>query len=583
MNLKTATNKKTGRTYLSIVHAYRDEAGRPKAETVRSLGYLDELEKEFDDPVAHFKAVVAEMEASRRAAVAPVTVTFYPKQKMRAGVCVRKNLGFCALSAIYHEFGLKQFFDNRQRHAGFSYSLDAVFRLLVFDRILDPHSKSAAWEGRDSYFESFVFSKDDMYRALSRIAKLKEPLIGHLDKKTAGIYGRRRDLFYYDVTNYYFEIDKEDGLRRDGVSKEHRPDPIVQMGLFLDTGGLPVAYDLFPGNTNDCLTLIDMLSASRKDLSAGRVVVVADKGLNTADNIAALLSKGDGYIFSQTVRGASDEMRRWAVSHAGYPAPDTEGFKMKSRIATRKIKVSTQAADKARGIKKKTKAVEITEKQVAYFSPKYAERARRERADAVAKARDIAAHPKKLDRMLERSAAKYVKGVTYNTETGEVVETARAALAFDEDRLAQEEALDGYYIICTSEHAAPDEKIVESYRGLWRIEETFRVTKSDLCARPVYLSRAERICAHFLVCFVALLILRVLQMRCDWRHSAGAIAKTLKEACGTLEAENWYLFDHYDDVLDNIGRATGLDFSRRRLRKIDTVQMVALTKKRVRK
>jgi transposase len=253
---------------------------------------------------------------------------------------------------------------------------------------------------------------------------------------------------------------------------------------------------------------------------------------------------------------------------------------MKSRIAVRKIKVTVCAADKGRGMKKRTKTVEITEKQVAYFSPKYAERSRRERADAVAKARDIAAHPKKLDRMLERSAAKYVKGVTYDKETGEVVETARAALAFDTDRLAREEALDGYYIICTSEHAMLDEKIVENYRGLWRIEETFRVTKSDLRARPVYLSRRDRIRAHFLVCFVALLILRVLQMRCSWRHSAGAIAKTLKEACGTLEAENWYLFDHYDDVLDDIGRATGLDFSRKRLRKIDTVQMTASTKKR---
>jgi transposase len=585
MNLKVARNSKTGRTYLSIVHAYRDPEGRPKARTVRSLGYLDALEKDFDDPIAHFRGLAAQMEEERRACEGRATISFSPLKRLRADAGVRKNLGFAALSRIYHDLGLDAFFKNRQRHRHFAYSVDTVARLLVFDRILHPSSKKGAWEDKDAYFESFGLSRDDVYRALTHMSALKDALQAHLNARVKALYGRDTELVYYDVTNYYLKADRPDALRKKGVSKEHRPDPLVQMGLLMDKGGLPVAYDLFPGNTLDCETLIPVLARIKGQGQQGgfgfpRIVCVADKGLNTSDNAAALLAKGDGYVFSKSVRGADGSTKAWVASDAGYRTygTDEDGvFRIKERIGQRTLKVTVLAADKAEGKRKKTKDVKITEKQVAFWSEKYDRRAKAERADAVAKAREMAAHPSKLKAMLEKTAAKYLIGVSVDDD-GVVTERAEALL-FNEDRLAADKALDGYYIISSSEMGKPSEDIIDMYRGLWRIEETFKVTKSDLKARPVFVSRHDHIEAHFMVCFIALLITRILQVKTGWRHSAAAIAKTLAAASATLEGDNWWLFDHRDDVLDDIGAATGIDFTRKRLTTGQIRSLVGRTKK----
>jgi transposase len=357
------------------------------------------------------------------------------------------------------------------------------------------------------------------------------------------------------------------------------------MGLLMDRSGLPVAYDLFAGNTVDCETLIPVLSRIKgADTSSGfgfsRIVCVADKGLNTSDNAVALLAKGDGYVFSKSVRGADETTRAWVLTDAGYRSYGTgeDGtFLIKERIEQRTLKVTVQAADKVKGLRKKTKNVKITEKQVAFWSEKYDRRAKAERADAVARAREMAAKPSKLKAMLERTAAKYLIGITVDDD-GVITERAEVLL-FDEERLAAEEELDGYYVISSSETDRTSEDIIDMYRGLWRIEETFKVTKSDLEARPVYVSRRDHIEAHFMVCFMALLIMRILQLKSGWKHSAKAIASTLAKASATHEGDNWWLFDHRDDVLDDIGTVTGIDFTRKRLTTGQVRSLVGGTKK----
>jgi transposase len=582
MNLKQSKNK-DGRVYLSVVKKYRD-GKRSRTRTVEKIGWLDEVDPSIVDPIAHFRAYAAELTAKERAEYGATSIAIHPLEKIDARADNRKNLGFLALSHTYFELGLSGFFENRQRHRGFQYSVNSVMRLLVFDRVLHPSSKKAAWEQRSAYFERFDFSLDDVFRALTYAATLKYDMMAHLNERVSALYGRDTEMVYYDVTNYYFEIDEPDALRKKGVSKEHRPDPIVQMGLLMDRGGLPVAYDLFSGNTLDCETLIPVLSRVKgaKDkggLGLGRIICVADKGLNTSDNIAALLSKGDGYVFAKSVRGADEATKAWVMSDAGwraYGAKEDGAFRIKERIEERTLKVTLQGADKAKGIKKRTRSVKVTEKQVAFWSEKYDRRAKAERANAVAKAREMAARPSKLKSMLEKTAAKYLIGVAVDDD-GVIVERAEVLL-FDEERLAAEEALDGYYIISTSEMERLSEEVIDIYRGLWRIEETFRVTKSDLECRPIFLSRKDHIEAHFMVCFVALLIERVLQMKTGWRHSAAAIASTLAAASATWEGDNWWLFDHRDDVLEDVGQATGLDFSRRRRTLGDIRTMVGSTK-----
>ena len=578
------TKRKDGRIWLAICKSVRKD-GVSKTVTVEKLGWVDDLRKQHPDPIAHYRAYAKELTRMEQAESGAQTIAIHPLERIDKRSANRKNLGFIALSDVYHALNLHTFFKNRQRHRGFEYSTDAVMRLLIFNRILDPASKKAAFEGRGGYFETFSFSLGDVYRTLGHVATLKDPLEAYLNAMVTSRYGRDTELVYYDVTNYYFEIDRPDGLRKKGVSKEHRPDPIIQMGLLMDKGGLPVAYDLFSGSTVDTETLIPVLGRIKGRRGHGgfgfdRIICVADKGINSSDNVCALLAKGDGYVFSKSVRGADRATQQWVLAEAGWRthSSDADGsFMIKARIAERTLKITVQAADSAKGLKKKTKDVKVTEKQVAFWSEKYDLRAKAERADAVARARDMAAHPSKLKAMMDRTAAKYIKGLSVD-DNGVIIE-CDDVLYFDEVRLAREEALDGYYIISTSETDKAPEEIIDIYRGLWRIEETFKVTKSDLEARPVFVSRQDHIEAHFLICFIALVIMRILQMQTNWRHSAATIARTLAKASATHEGDNWWLFDHRDEALEDIGEALGIDFTRRRLTTGSIRSLVGATKK----
>lgn len=578
MYLKKSTKKKTGRTHLSIVHGFRDENGITRTRTIETIGYVDEFTDTYADPIAHFKEVVAKMERERKESLKPITFEKSPKKKIDKRTQNRKNLGFCALSQIYHELGLGVLISNRSRTRNFSFLPNAALKLLVYERILNPGSKSAAVTNKDWYFEDFDLSLDDVYFSLDFLNTLKEDIVSHLHKRCCALYKRKTEVCYYDVTNYYFEIDLEDDFRKKGFSKENRKDPIVQMGLLLDTNSLPITFKLHPGNTPDSITLIPTLAEVKGSLGIERVVIVADKALNTGDNIVACLAKGDGYVFSQSVRGAADEMKKWVLSEEGYTDTGTSS-RRKSRIATRKVKVTVEEADKKKGKKKKTKTVEVTERQVVRYSEKYARRARASREKAILKAKGFVANPQRMDTALERTVAKYIKGITVDADTGEILEASRV-LTFDEERLKEEGLYDGYYVICTSEVEKSDAEILEIYRGLWRIEESFKITKSDLVSRPVFLSLEERINAHFLTCFIALLILRILEMKTGHKYTPSELIDTLRKASGTHVDRNWYIFDHRDDVLEAVGEAVGIDFSCEMLCKGDVRSIIGATKKK---
>lgn len=441
--------------------------------------------------------------------------------------------------------------------------------MLVFQRILDPGSKKYTFERKDMYFEKYEFSLTDTYRSLSRLASYTNPLLTFLHKSVTKNYGRDTSNVYYDVTNYYFEIEDQDELRRKGVSKEHRPDPIVQLGLLMDNNGLPITYKLFSGNTNDCNTLIPVLMDIRKEYGIGKMVVVADKGLNTGENIACNLIQGDGYIYSQTIRGANKELKDYVLDSTGY-RKYAEGFKVKSRLYPREITVMNKQGRKVK--------VPVDEKQVIFYSEKYAHRAKIEREPALLKAHELVNDPGKYNRETSHGAAKYVKDLVFDKKTGEIL-TVGHCPQFDLEKLRQEELFDGYYAIVTSEHRMSDEDIIDTYRGLWKIEESFRITKSELEARPVYVSREDRIKAHFLICFISLLLLRILELKTERKFSPARLIESMNRASGSLLDDGLYLFDHYDEVLKSIGSAIGLDFSRKYLRIGEIKKMLAQTKK----
>lgn len=570
MYLKQIPNKKTGRTFLAIVEPYlHKESGNTRTKTVLSLGYLEDLRKEIDDPITHYKQVAREMTQERKEMRLALPIKYNPGETIDTSQVQRKNLGYTALSKIYHELGLHTFTINRQRNLKIKYSLNEILKMLVFQRILDPGSKKYTFEHKDMYFEKYDFSLTDTYRSLSRLASYTDPLLTSLHKNVRKNYGRDTSNVYYDVTNYYFEIEDQDELRRKGVSKEHRPDPIVQMGLLMDNNGLPITYKLFSGNTNDCNTLIPVLMDIRKEYDVGRMVVVADKGLNTGENIACNLIQGDGYIYSQTIRGANKELKDHVLDQAGY-RKYAEGFKVKSRLYPREITVMNKQGRKVK--------VPVDEKQVIFYSEKYAHRAKIEREPALLKAHELVNDPGKYNRETSHGAAKYVKDLVFDKKTGEIL-TVGHCPQLDLEKLHQEELFDGYYAIVTSEYKMSDEDIIDTYRGLWKIEESFRITKSELEARPAYVSREDRIQAHFLTCFISLLMLRILELKTEHKFSPARLIESINRASGSLLDDGLYLFDYFDEVLKSIGDAVGLDFNRKYLRIGEINKMLAHTKK----
>jgi len=568
MQLKTSISN--GRPYLSIVQGYRDPVTKKvKHKTVKSLGYFDVLKREFPDPIGHYSKVVEEMNKKAAEENQKVIIAFNKDEMLSEGRENRKNIGYAAISKLYHELNFHSFFYNHSRKFKSEYNLNNIMKLLIFSRILRPASKKKTYDEKDRYFENNDFSLDDVYRSLSQIVTFRDTLKIYLHRQIKKTTGRDTDIVYYDVTNYYFEIDKQDELKRKGVSKEHRPDPIIQMGLLVDTKGIPVSYDLFPGNTNDCETMMPVLDKVRKDYDIGRFVIVADKGINTADNIVFNLARGNGYVFSQTVRGGNKELKDYVLDESNY-LKTGEGFMIKSRLYPREIKVSNALGGRSK--------VRIDEKQVIFYSADYDRKAKADRELALLKAQDLINCPSKYNKSNSYGAAKYVKNLIFDKETGEIA-TTKQKLCFDEAKLREEEKFDGYYAIVTSEWEKSDDEIIDIYRGLWRIEEAFKVTKSDLETRPVYLSRNDHIQAHFLICFVALVIARLLALRLDNKYSIARIIESLNKASGSLIEENWYLFDHTDEITAAISKTLGIDLMHKYLRHGDIKKILGDTKK----
>lgn len=547
------TKQPNGRVSLGVVESYRKD-GKPRQRTVKSLGYLDELEKIHKDPIAWGEAIAKEMTEKKNAACAAVSITIHPMQKISKRSSGRKNIGCACALSVYEALGIPIPLNNRQAKLKCNYDLNSVVRLLVCERIIDPGSKRAALKNRDHYFFKSDFSEDDLYRALDEIAAAKDSIVSAMNRRIANACMRDLTQIYYDVTNYYFECDEEDELRRRGVSKENRKDPLVSMGLIQDAHGIPIGYRIFPGNTADCQTMVPVLSDMKRSCGIERVVVVADKGCNSSDNIVATAAKGDGFVFSQSLRGTKSdaELKAWVLDDTGYAYKgENRDFKIKSCQGFKKVHL--KADETASG---KPEEVLIEVKYVAFWSKKYAKRARAERDKAIEKACALIKNPAAYTKHTSYGAAKYVKNLRFDKKTGEVIDGKRA-LSLDEKKIAEEEKLDGYYLILTSEITWSDERIVDTYRELWRIEETFKVTKSHLETRPVFVWTPQHIEAHFLICYIALTILRLLQ------YTTGLSPSTIKDELyamwGINMDANWWVFDHRTNESDLIVEACGLE------------------------
>ena len=562
--------------YLSYVRGYRDKNGKPKQVTVEKIGDWEDLIKMYDDPIKFFNEKANEREKELLLENQD-TFTYSLSEELDEDI-KPYNVGYIFLKKIYDELSLNDFFKQKQKYLNMEYSLDNIFKLLIYSRIMNPGSKKEAFDNKDLYFDNFDFSLKDLYRSLDIFCKYQEDIQTWLWNKTKNKYNRDITNSYYDCTNYYFEISYNDedlideegnvlikGYRKKGPSKENRKDPIIQMGLLMDNTDLPLAYNLFPGNESEKTSLRPALKKVKRNFGIERTIVVADRGLNTSDNTVFIAGKNnsdsnnhDGYIYGQSVLGADKEFKDYVLKD-DYIVDmiiennETIFFKHKSRIFAKTIQIKRDG--------KRTNKSVIYQKQMVYYSQKYAERQKYERELVIAKAKDLISNPGKYTRATSVGAAGFVNNIKFDKETGLIPEGT--ALSLNEEKIKELEKYDGYYSIVTSELEMSDKDLRDKYRGLWKIEETFKITKSILKSRPVYVWTKEHIEAHFLTCFVSLLILRLLEIKTDKTYSIEDIIKSINDlTCTKLKADT-YIINTRNKITTDLCNIFNLDLTKK--------------------
>lgn len=583
MFLKIITKKGIKRLYLYESY-YKN--GKPNQRCLEALGTLDELKQTYDDPIAYFRQYAADKTTQAKTETSK-SISIDTSVKLSSDADDAKNVGYGILKQLYKDLRLDVFW--RQKTAGrhIRYDMEKIFSLLVLSRALLPGSKKFVFENRGFFFEEFKgFDLEDIYNSLDLINEFKEDLQKWIYLHSDRICKRDMSISYFDCTNYYFDISHPDTdllddnghtvdkngsqaapkYRKRGPEKNHRPDPIVEMGLLMDKNGIPLAYDLFPGNESEKLHMRPIINRMKTGFSDSRVIVVADRGLNTSDNIYYLNgdnkeenNRRDGYVYGQSVRGASTEFKEWVLS-GGYREDkirDDDGneicFIHKSRIHPKELHVNVTMPGRKKPVKK---TVSVDQKQMAYYSAKYAKRQKINRDIMIARAKDLIEHPKKYDRITSAGSASYIKNIAFSKDTGEIVEGC--SLELDLAKIEEEEKYDGYYSIVTSELNMDDHEMQDVYRGLSRIEETFKISKTDFASRPVHVWTNEHIDGHFATCFTALVLIRLLQAKTGWKYPAGRMLRSLRKyRCVNLDTNIWQ-FMYYDDVLKTCGDAFGL-------------------------
>ena len=499
------------------------------------------------------------------------------------------NYGYKFPESVYHLLGIDTFLEKYQKTSGFrgKYSLNEIFRYLVMDRILYPASKREAASRLLNYYGlNSEFDLPDIYRALDRFDLVFYELQRFISERVEEQFGRDLRHSFYDVTNYYTEKDFADpdeeyldrsgnpvsgpALGQKGVSKEHRLTPIIQMGLFMDGNGVPVCMDVFRGNMSDSDTLKENLDGFKKEYGIERTMVVADKGMNCSHNIDLLCSQGDGYVFSQILKGTKGKRYQEELfTSEGWQEAADGSYRWKlitEEYQGHEISFELQGGQKV----EKQKTVTRMRKVLLYWSKADAQMAAKKREEKLKKAEKST---KNNAYGIIHGKDRYIKEETVLKETGEILDKNQTVKvsAVDQEKAQKDARYDGYFAIITSELDYDAKKIREVYHGLWRIEESFRIMKSDFDARPIYLNKREHIRAHFLICFVALVILRLIQngMGQD-RLSVERIAEALKGANCLLERGGYVrLLDvggkiRYEERLDRKSgkMVPGLKFSK---------------------
>lgn len=495
------TNNKKG-TYLQIYESYYDPQRKGGAHrSFRPIGYVHELQAEgIDDPISFFNGEVQKLNQELKKKKQS------EKNRQISEESPEKFLGYFPLKNLNDALGCKKYIDFMQTAAHFRFRVFDMMSALIYARAVHPCSKSRTYdEVMPKLFETYDFSLDQLYDGLAYIGSEYEKVIEIFNHQVSQKYPFDTSHTYFDCTNFYFEIDREDDFRLKGPSKENKKEPIVGLGLLLDANQIPIGMKVYPGNESEkpvLRTIIDELK--RRNHISGRTIQVADKGLNCFNNILHALKSGDGYLFSKSVKTLPETEKTWVLLENDYTDVTGPKGEVLYRIKECVDDFSYHCTDH----QGHRKTVKLTEKRIVTYNPKLAEKQRAEINKQVEKARELKACAAK--RAEYGDSAKYVTFLPADKK-GEKTD-GKVCVELNESAIEKAKQLAGYNMLVTSEIRMSASEIYAAYHNLWRIEESFRMMKSQLDARPVYLQKEDTITGHFLICYLVVLLTRLFQI-----------------------------------------------------------------------
>ena len=519
MRLSISKSKNSTSLYV-IKSTYKN--GVHSSKIVEKLGTVNELSKKLNgqDPIEWAKKYIEELNQKEKEEKRDVLVKYSPSKIIAKDEQFSFNGGYLFLQKIYHELGLHKICKKISQKHKFDFDLNSILSRLIYGRVIFPSSKLATYQLSTKFIEQPNFDLHQIYRALEVIAKEMDFIQSSLYNNSLKISKRNTGVLYYDCTNYFFEIEQEDGNKQYGPSKEHRPNPIVQMGLFMDGNGIPLAFNINKGNTNEQLTLKPLEKKILSDFNLSKFIVCTDAGLASANNRKFNNKEDRAFITTQSIKKLKAHLKKWAL--------DPSGWQLSNNGKTYDIPKLDEDKDKNKMFYKERwiKENNLEQKLIVTYSIKYRDYQRKIRNSQIERAqKTIDLNPTKIKKHNQNDYKRFIKK-TNCTPDGEVAE--KEIYSINTEVIAKEEAFDGFYAVCTNlEDEAAEIIKVNSRR--WEIEECFRIMKSEFKARPVYLSRDDRIEAHFTTCFISLIIYRLLEKMFGEKYTCSEIIKGLKD------------------------------------------------------
>lgn len=515
---------KNAQSFYVVKSVYHNKKRTNKV--VEKLGTYDEVKAKANglDPVEWAKNYVSELNQAEISGSRKTIVKYNPVKIIDKGLQKTFNGGYLFLENIYHKLGINRICSSIAQKYKFEFDLDNILSRLLYGRIIFPASKLATFELSKSFLEQPNFELHQIYRALEVISKESDFIQSELYKNSLKFSNRNTSILYYDCTNYFFEIEHENGIKQYGPSKENRPNPIVQMGLFMDGDGIPLAFSITPGNTNEQVTLSPLEQKILDDFSLSKFIVCTDAGLASNANRKFNNKKDRAFITTQSIKKLKKFLRDWALDTTGWHLPNDSKVYDISKLEVDQNTIDL-FKDKIFFKERNIKENDLEQKLIVSFSLKYKYYQREIRNSQIERAKKaISTNSLKLDKCNPNDYKRFVNK-TNVTKDGEIADKKIFSLNYSQ--IKKEEVFDGFYGVCTNLDDDP-EAIIKVNQRRWEIEESFRIIKSEFKARPVYLSRDDRITAHFTTCFLSLVLHRYLEKTIDEKYTTPQIISCLR-------------------------------------------------------